>query len=396
MVILKYALFALRCLGLVAVLGVFASPPSRAAIPPEVYKIEASPRAWTKQQVTQILTELKRRPLNQVPKEIAGSIGISANRAEWLKYVYRMNLVDHSSANALLADKLLFYRVAERELGEAVDSFVIPTYGLREFLWDEKLVDQTGQITADAEKLEAALYRRFPTGVVVRPAVGVTAKETGLGLFEDTDAFIAQLIQPNSILYRPLHMKKGVRSTVLGTIASGETVVLQADLFRAARDQIHAAGGSRQRVSQWKEVRVHTYSGRVLSSATPHPWLNRTTASDVETQEAQKLVASFLERLPRELTHQQAWSFDVAILPDGRFRIAELVTNRGKRGSWSSYLDQPHVIAAYTEALESESGVKIPGFGGWLARAGLANAPDYWNKRYSLWKKQLMSRFVAP
>lgn len=349
------------------------------------------PSEFVDERVTKILRELKGRPPrvrnSQQPVDIKTPIWSS--KSQWLNSIYGRGLVDSSKATGFLSDKLLFYEIAKRELGVNADRYLVRTVGLRDFLVREGLVDASGRIIADGDQIESKLYQVFPTGFVARPAVGVAPRETGRGLFGDSDGFVAELIQSDTFLYRPDHRKRPVRSTVLDEIASGEAIVLQEDILaRRAVDRGLRAGVA---TKGWREVRIHTYEGRVVADAKPNFWVRDDNLTDQEIFSAQKFVAEFLRQLSPQLLNRQAWSIDVLLLDDViqavpgsgvvEMKIADIVTNRGRRGGWSGYLEQPRVIGAYTRHFETFAGVKFVGIGGHVLRRNAGNYFSYWGLR---------------
>lgn len=332
------------------------------------------PHAFVEDRVSRILRDLKGRPPRSRSSETAAiSLPIWSSKSQWLQAIYAKQLVDTSNSTGLLSDKLLFYEVAKRELGDKVDQYVVKTVGLRDFLVSEGLVGSDGKLIAEGDKIEASLFKVFQSGVVARPAVGVAPRETGRGLFKDSDEFVAELLKPNSFLYRPDHRARPVRSTVLDEISSGEAIVLQEDLLMKP-----VAASAK---AAWREVRVHTYEGRVVSDANPEFWVRESHISAQETASAQKFVSEFLSLLPSTMLTKQAFSFDVLIQPGGQLKIVDLVTNRGRKVGWSGYLDQPRVIGAYTRHFEQYAGVRFAGLAGVMLRKNAGNYFAYWGLR---------------
>lgn len=341
-------------------------------------KVASVPRDFVEDRVTLILRELKgRAPRAHSLQPVSVRLPAWSSKAQWLQTVYSKQLVDASNATGLLSDKLLFYEVTKRELGEAVvDRFIVKTMGLRDFLVTEGLVDAAGRLASDGDKIDASLFKVFKSGFVARPAVGVAARETGRGLFKESDEFVAELLKPDTFLYRPDHRKRPVRSTMLGEIASGEAIVLQEDLLSQGR-----SGNVTSKRAPWREVRVHTFESRVLADAIPNFWVRDGQATKDEVTSAQKFVAEFLSLLPQTLLSRQALSFDVLVLESGEMKIVDLVTNRGRKTAWSGYLDQPRVIGAYARHFEQYAGVRFTGFGGYLIRKNAGNYFAYWGLR---------------
>lgn len=326
---------------------------------------------------TKLLSDLKGRPVQATAPgaAVAVDLPMAANKQQWLTAVYNQRLVDASYSTGLLADKRLFYEVVKRELGSKADTYWPKTIGLREFLVSRQLVDANGRLTSDGDRLEAELHQQFRSGFVVRPAVGVAPRETGHGIFPDADVFIGELLKPDSILYRPEYQAQPVRSTVLDTIASGESVVLQEDVMASA----HARSPLKSRA--WRDVRVHTYEGRVVADATPNFWVREGSVTVSERERAESFVREFLALLSAPLVARQAWSFDVLLLDNGEMRIVDLITNRGRRTAWSTYLDQPRVLGAYTRHFEQYAGIHFAGLGGFWLRHNAGNYFSYWGLR---------------
>lgn len=361
---------------------------SRKIKPTEKLKL---PSEFVGERVAKILRELKGRPprLRSAQQTIAIKTPAWSTKTQWLNSIYGHGLIDNSKATGFLSDKLLFYEIAKRELGANADRYLVKTMGLRDFLVREGLVDRSGRLVADGDQIEAKLYQAFPTGFVARPAVGVAPRETGSGLFRDSDGFVAELVQSDTFLYRPDHRNRPVRSTVLDEISSGEAVVLQENIL--AKRAVEMGLRARDTKRTWREVRVHTYEGRVVAGAKPNFWVRDDRLSEEEILNAQKFVAEFLGQLSPQLLIRQAWSIDVLLLDDPalavpaskdvEMRIADVITNRGRRGGWSGYLDQPRVIGAYTRHFEAHAGVKFIGIGGQVLRRNAGNYFSYWGLR---------------
>jgi hypothetical protein len=323
----------------------------------------ASDSARMAQRALEILKS--RPPVATVGGDV--EITLLADKASWLQTVYRRGWVDASEADALLSDKLVAFNLVARQIGrERAERFLLRTLGLRELLLANAWLNSRGEIVADAETVESQLADIFPNGFQVRPAVGVAPRETTHGLFADRDAFLKELLRPGSTLYRPEQYKQGVQSHILGRVASGEVVVLQDDI--ALGRAVH-------------RVRVHTYEDRVIEAAQPRLWVEKANSTDGDIRRAQELVNEFLKALGADTVRRQAWSVDV-LLTDRDVKIADIITNRGQEISWSGYLDQPQIIAAYSQAFESRYDLHFTGFGGFLIHHGWANLYAYWKRRY--------------
>lgn len=336
----------------------------------------ASPSQFVTSKAQAVLSQLKSRPLRPLgggtPIE---EVETGATKASWMKALYDRGLVEASWATEMLSDKRILAEVLRIELGTRAEIYYPKTIGLREFLQKRRLVNSTGVLTAGGDRIESALHDEFPAGFVVRPAVGVAPQETGRGLFANADEFILELLKPGNSLYSPEHLKAPVKSHILNEVASGEAVVLQesvvgvADVRKPLRHRF------------FHEVRVHTYEGRLVENSVPERWVQKDLLSADETKKAEAFVEDFLRSLPLAFLMHQAWGVDVAVMDNGEMRVIDVVTNRGKRVQWSSYLEQPRVIGAYSRHFENYYGIRFSGFSGSLIRNNFANYFPYWGKR---------------
>jgi hypothetical protein len=347
-----------------------------AAVPAPKSEKWPSPGALIQSRTQRALTILMSRPIRPAPRDGHQiEIESDADKTQWIKAVYEKNLVDSSWATEMLADKRLMAEVIERELGEDARMFFPKTMGLRELLVKHKLVNMKGEIVADEERFDQVLHDEFDAGFVVKPAVGIAPYETAKGLFAGQNEFVAELLSPKSSLYQPAHFRKPVKSHILGTVASGEAVVIQESVVGTADS--HKALKNRQ----YENVVIHTYEGKVVEDSVPARWVRSSRLKKEEISRAEAFVAAFLNRIPVTLLNRQAWGVDVAVMDNGEMRILDIQTNRGKNWAWSSYLDQPRVIGAYTRHFEAGYGVRFKGWSGTLLRHDFANYFPYWERR---------------
>ncbi len=342
-------------------------------------KVSAIPETLIAQRAQKVLAQLKSRPLRALEDSSrVAPIETSATKSGFLSAIYDRKLVEASWATEMLSDKRIFSEVMIRELGaEKAQVYYPKTVGLREFLVQHGFLNPAGDIKKDeAEAIEAALYQDFPSGFVARAAVGVAPQETTKGLFPDTDTFMVELLKPKTPLYQPSHSQSAVSAHLLGgEIASGEAVVLQENLMTEA--------DSKKPLKRkfFQEVRVHTYEGRIVQDAVPARWVQKELLDSKQIEKAEAFVQEFLKQLPTSLVARQAWGIDVAVFDNGEMKINDIVTNRGTRSAWSSYLEQPRIIEAYVRHFESLAGVRFSGLSGWLLRNGFANYFPFWQKR---------------
>lgn len=362
-------------------------PTAKATLKPVVVQ----PSNFVERRVGFILRSLKARAPRQFRKaSLSGDSRLKiptpiwVTKTQWLQNLYRTGIVDYSKATGLLADKLLFYEVAKKEMGDGpVKKYLGKTVGLRDFLLRHHLVDSQGRLVASGDEIESKLYAEFPAGFIVRPAVGIAPYETGRGLFKTSDEFVMELVRPNSRYYRADQKFRPVQSSVLGEVASGEALVLQEDVLSR---YLISMGKSASTVSglpskeKWREIRIHTYEGRVVVDADANQWIKNDKFTKDEIREAQNFVTGFLSHLSPKFLMRQAWSFDVLVMgaDSNDYRITDVITNRGRRGGWSGYLDQPRVLGAYSRHFENYLGVQFTGLGGRLLRANAGNYFAYW------------------
>ena len=336
-----------------------------------------SPTSLIQARAQRALVILMSRPVKPVAREGAPlEIDAEADKAAWLKAIYDKNLVDSSWATEMLGDKRIMAEVIERELGEDARIFFPKTMGLRELIVKHRLVNAKGQIVADEDRFDQVLHDEFDAGFVVKPAVGIAPYETANGLFAGQNEFVAELLKPaGSAIYQPAHFRKPVKSHILGAIASGEAVVIQENVVGTA--DAHKKLKDRR----YESVVIHTYEGKVVEGSVPARWVRSSRLTKEELSRAEAFVAAFLNRMPVTLLNRQAWGVDVAVMDNGEMRIIDIQTNRGKNWAWSSYLDQPRVIGAYTRHLEAGYGVQFKGWSGTLLRHDFANYFPYWERR---------------
>lgn len=334
-----------------------------------------NPEALIAARASKILADLKSRPVRAVATDRSQDVTASPSKGSWLDAIYDKNMIETSWGAAMLADKRLLAEVLEREMGGRATRFYPKTVGLREFLYKHKMIDNKGRLTASGDEIEQALHDEFPTGYVVRPAVGIAPQETARGLFPDTDQFIVQLLRGESPYYSPSHMMQPVKSHILNTIASGEAVVLQENVVLAS-DVVKPL-----KMHYFQEVRVHTYEGHVVDGAVPERWVQKNLLTPEQVHRAESFVGEFLNNLSLPFLTKQAWGVDVAVMDNGEMRIIDIVTNRGLNIAWSSYLEQPRVIAAYSKLFEERYGLRFAGLDGALIRHGFANYIPFWEKR---------------
>jgi len=334
--------------------------------------------------VAKLLSDIEARPVredlhSQLSSQLNDSIEVDANKISWLQQVYRMNLVEASSLTALLADKLLQYKVLSHFLEAKTNHFMFHTMGLKEFILKHQLADPEGELIPDTDRFEEALAEEFPNGFVVRPALGISPAEKKHGIYASSDDFLKEIFRPHNALYQAqtLHLK--IKSHFLNRVASGEAIVLQDDF---SRSYVASQNTPIQKIKfrKYEKIRLHCFENKVVESAIPELWVAKRQfeMSDDQTHQIEAFVQDFLDSLPIKLTTRQAWGVDVALLDNGEMKILDLITNQGVKTAWSAYLDEPKILGAYTRHLEKNLNLKFQGLNGFIFRNNLANFFNYW------------------
>ena len=320
-----------------------------------------------------LIAQIDERPI-RVPQNEVTSVEVVPTKSAWLAQIYILNLVEASNLTAILSDKLLQTRVFEHYLGQKSDRFLLHTIGLKEFLLKYHLTDPEGQLIPDTDNFEEALATEFPSGFVVRPALGVAPLERNHGLFASNDDFLKAIFRPDNQLYQARTLHQNIKSHIIGSVASGEAIILQDDFTKSYR------APQKLKMKVYERIRLHSFENKVVQDATPDLWsLRRNFDVNAEqTKNIEKFVQDFLDSLPEVCTTRQAWGIDVGLLDNGEMKILDIITNRGMKTAWSSYLDEPRILGAYTRHIQEHLNIEFRGFGGFLFKQNLANYLNYW------------------
>jgi len=334
---------------------------------------------YLESRVQSLLNEISQRPLrlSKPAAPLESKLDTQATKSAWLKQIYSLNLVEASKLTELMSDKLLQYKIFSSFLKERRERFLLHSMGLKEFLVKHHLVAPNGEIAIDPDTIENALADEFPTGFVVRPSLGIAPGEKSQGLFANSDEFIKDLLKKNSRVYQADTLYQPIKSHIINEVASGEAIILQEDVTRSLglKQKLH--------IKSYERVRVHSFEGQVVADAIPELWVT-TRAFKIgaeQNQKIEKYVQEFLDQLPPTLTTRQAWGIDVAVLDNGEMKILDVVTNRGLKIAWSSYLEEPKVLGAYSRHFEQNCDLQFTGLAGFLIRHDLANYLSYWQAR---------------
>jgi hypothetical protein len=348
-----------------------------------------TPSAFLEERLASLAEQILSRPLRSKNTEEIMTLSPSANKSSWLDELYKGNLVEASTLTEALADKLVFSALTRKFMADKADLYLPKTLGLKAFLETHQLLRANGELIPDGDRIEEALHQEFPSGFVVRPAVGIAPHETSLGMYPSSDLFIVDLLKEHNVLYDPSTYIYPVRSHLLKNLGSGEALVLQDNVVG------QAALKSALRLKYFEKIRVHTYETQVLPHSVPERWVNDSAIKIGEAQELriEKFVQDFLNELPPQMLARQAWGVDVAYMDNGEMKIIDLITNGGRKIAWSTYLDQPRLLQLYTQYLESNVNVQFTGFSGFWLRHGWGNYWTYWRLRIerapSGWRKLL-------
>ncbi len=327
--------------------------------------------------VEKLVSEIETRSSIRDPELETQEVSVieaDATKASWLQKVYAAHLVEASKLTAMLSDKLLQNRIFEHYLLDRSDHFLLHSIGLKEFLLKYHLVDSEKQLIPNTDNFEEALAEEFPNGFMVRPALGVAPLERNHGLFATNDDFLKEIFRPHNSLYQPNTLFRPIKSHIINAVASGEAIILQEDFVRSFQSK------QRLKFKSYERLRLHSFENKVVANANPELWFVKrnfeVSAADIKKTEV--FVQSFLDLLPKNLTAKQAWGIDVALLDNGELKIIDIITNRGLKSFWSSYLDEPKILGAYSRHLEEYANVNFQGFNGILFRSNLANYFNYW------------------
>ncbi|MBX2993756.1 MAG: hypothetical protein KF681_03015 [Bdellovibrionaceae bacterium] len=261
--------------------------------------------------------------------------------------IYQRNIVEASEYSRLMSDKLFQVKYLTRVAPQTAGYFP-KTMGLREFLRQHHLLSANGQLQPNsAAAIVKTFERAFPSGAVVKPVAGYNTG--GKGFFINESAALAQ-----ELVSMPQKFLGSSRSFLFASpelgLASGEGWIVQ-ELLRA-RVQGRPVDGKPP------EYRVHTFEGKVVSSATESRWL---VAGEKNFPEVDAYVQKFLNLIPAAHLKRQAWGLDVVQLGPNDFRIIEINTNRGQPIQWSGYLLSSLQLGAHVRHWEQVGAFKLEG-----------------------------------
>lgn len=301
------------------------------------------------------------------------SVNIDPGKYPFLDSLFATNAVATDRLPLLLGDKLIATKTLEILLGPRTKDFTPVALGLKEFLAKYDLIDSLGRISASDAKIEAALRREFPDGVILKPTEAEGSN--GVGVLFETKTIAQLLASPNSPVYTEGETFVPAIGDFSNVVISGERYLLASKIAGSILD------GDRKEV---REYRVHIFDGQVVPEATSGRWNLWHDSVPIDTlQSIEKKTQELLELLPSGLKSSQAFSMDVMLLPDGRIQIVEINTNRGKVGHvWSAYIGSPDILGAHVRLLEQKYGWRFEGLAGQILRNDLGNLRNFLKADY--------------
>jgi hypothetical protein len=360
----------------------------------EFYK-NNKPHEWIDSQVKSFL-EGTESLSNQAPDILSEEkeINIRAKRNPFRSLLYEHDLIEYGDRTLFMTDKLFMAKVWQEYLGDDFELYHLKTLGLKEYLSRNNLIDNNGKVIVSREKLKKLLELEFPNGLIAKPAIGMSSD--GKGFYNNIDEIVDLIMKADGEIYSEDFVKKPFHWSHVKRFTSGEEFILQ--------EKMDFGGdvGEKNAYAIMNEYRVHTFYDKVVEGATETRWESKNTVE--MNNKVNAYVQRFLDSLPKEFTNRQAWGLDVFVLPNGKFKIIEANTNRGKAGNWSGYSYDSRNLGAHVRHIEKYFKWKFTGFSGFLFRNNLANLRPYirneaqfkWHKfldNFTEKKKKLFSKF---
>lgn len=304
-------------------------------------------------------------------------VSIVAKRNPFRDILYKEGFVEASDRTLFMFDKLYMARILEHYLGESFRNYHQKTDGLKEFLLKKGIVARDGKVIKSAQEIKALFELEFPQGFILKPPVGMSS--AGKSFYKDPQEIVELIMKQDGEIYspdevlNPFHWKRVRRFT------SGERYIIQEKL-----DGTSGIGGNGN-YGDFNEFRVHSFYDKVVDGGTETRWYTKN--SELKNKQVNDFVQGLLDRLPKELTYKQAWSFDVFWLPDGQMRLIEVNTNWGEPGNWSGFFRTPKTLGAYVRHFESRFKWSFKGFSGWLLRNNWGNLRNHIDhEKYEYWE----------
>lgn len=293
------------------------------------------------------------------------------HRNEWLKTLYKYDILRADEVSLHLADKLWAANTLKSYLKQNFEDFHPRTMGLKAFYQNIKM---NTLADLNAAVIESELQKAFPHGVILKPAAVInTGGETAEYVFNSAD--VAKVLSVDSTFSRSGLSQDAYTSPLLGKTISGEEYILQDDVAGLA-------GRSTQRAKAHQEIRIHTFENKVLPGGSYSRWKVNEIQDRKKFHVAEDLVQNFLNLLPTDFLQGQAWGLDVLVFDNGSARIIDINTNRGQKVQWTGYLSRPSVLGAYTRHIEKTKNVHFEGWNGFLLRNNLGNTLKFLKKYY--------------
>jgi hypothetical protein len=291
-----------------------------------------------------LLVSAARLEMKTIPAEV--QVSEPTRNALLAEAVYSQGLVEASTYSRLMSDKLFQVKFLT-QVAPSVAPFFPQTFGFREFLRRQGLVDAKGFLKGNEAQITQAFQKQFPQGFVVKPVAGYNTAGKGFYINE-TQTLVKDLLKdPKKFLGSDRNFL--FSSPELG-LASGEGWLVQ-QLLKAKVNGVPVDGKP-------PEYRVHTYQKHVVPNATESRWL---VAGEKSFPEVNAYVQKFLDLIPEAHLAKQAWGLDVVQLGPGDFRVIEINTNRGQPIQWSGYLLSGLQLGAHVRHWESVGVLKLNG-----------------------------------
>lgn len=364
---------------------------------PKIYLYgNQTPDTYLKNKMKDYIEEVQLRP-SSPPKELSDrqTLKIRAKRNIWTKLMYDKGIIDATPWSRLFLDKLIQYKTFKHYLGSKTSKYFNYTKGLKEFLSENKFVNEAGDIIVSRAELKKGLDKYFPEGFILKPAYDFGSD--GKGFYNNQDKILDHLMSSDGVLYSNKEFFNLDVPKDGGVPTSGERFLIQSLITGASGIK------TKDTAVVFEEFRVHSLYDKVVTGASLHRWKKVSPGLRKKFVEVETYVQEMLDQLPYEVTHKQAWAFDVIETKTGLI-IIEANTNRGVRTNWSGFLKHPKVLGGYIRHLEGTYGWNFQGAGGVLLRNNMGDMKTatkkalklYWNKFIDWYRTKVLKLKPLP
>gem|GEM_PF-1258172 len=354
---------------------------------------EKGPSEWVKSQVETFLSNTDSLDASLPPNlNESRSVSIVAKRNPFRDILYKEGFVEASDRTLFMFDKLFMARILENYLGESFRTYHQKTDGLKEFLMNKGIVARDGRVVKSAQEIKALFELEFPQGFILKPPVGMSS--AGKSFYKDPQEIVELIMKQDGEIYSPEEVERPFHWKRVRRFTSGERYIIQEKL-----EGTSGVGGNGN-YGDFNEFRVHSFYDKVVDGGTETRWYTKN--SEQKNKQVNEFVQGLLDKLPKELTYKQAWSFDVFWLPDGQMRLIEVNTNWGEAGNWSGFFRTPKTLGAYIRHFEKRFKWRFEGVSGWLLRNNWGNLRnhidhekyEYWEDLKNWFKDNVADKFV--